>query len=111
MQFASLGILRVEPRDETILATLDLLPKNEVMVTDESLAELQTALQNYFQQNVKVKINLTQLEQATPSEIQQQQQVKQQSDMLEDFRQEPIVQKVLQTFDGQIIEKTLKRTQ
>ncbi len=111
LQFVSLGILRIEQQDNNILATLDLLPKNEVMATDESLAELQTALQNYFQQTVQVKLNLTQIEQATPSEIQQQQQIEQHNDLLTTFQKEPAVQKVLELFDGKIIEKTVKRTQ
>ncbi|MBS9778314.1 MAG: DNA polymerase III subunit gamma/tau [Gammaproteobacteria bacterium] len=108
LHFVSLGILRLEPADGYVDAILDLPPTNAVMETPESLAELQTKLEAYIQQPVKASVNLTAVHEQTPAEVFQKQQVQKQNDLLTKFQQQPLVQEIVETFGGHIIEKTVK---
>ncbi len=105
---ASLGILHIAEEENYLKATLDLAPKHELLITEESLQELTQALENQFSAPINLAINLTAVEQLTPHERDKISSEKKQSDLLEAFRQEPLTQRVLSAFDGQIIEKTVK---
>ncbi len=105
---ASLGILHIAEEENYLKATLDLAPKHELLITEESLQELTQALENQFSVPINLAINLTGVEQLTPHERDKISSEKKQSDLLETFRQEPLTQRVLSAFDGQIVEKTVK---
>ena len=108
LHFVSLGVLKVAHVDGFIDAVLNLLPVNEVMVNDKSLSEFQTALQLYFKEQVKVSVNLTILDEPTPIEVSQKVKEKQQETLLTQFKQEPTVKRIIDAFDAEVIEKTLK---
>ncbi len=108
LHFVSLGIVRLQTAGDFIEAVLDLPPTHAVMETKESLGELQSALQNYLQQPVKVSVHLTALNEPVPAEIFQKQQAEQQADLLTQFRQQPVVQQIIENFGGTVIEKTVK---
>ncbi|MGY0399594.1 MAG: DNA polymerase III subunit gamma/tau C-terminal domain-containing protein, partial [Ostreibacterium sp.] len=108
LHFVQLGILKLGELDIGVEAILDLSPIHEVMVTEECIVELKQALQDYLGQPVRVSVNLTEVYEQTPADYQRQKQEKIQDNQLKQFKYDPIVLSLVQAFDAQIIEKTVK---
>ncbi len=105
---ASLGILRLQAINGQVLATLDLSPKHELLVTDDSLKELSQALEKALNAPITVQVHLTALDEMTPHERQKRNSEKRQADLQQQFSQEPLTEYLLQQFDGEILGSTIK---
>lgn len=109
--FAGLGVLSLETAEnpEAVLqATFSLSPKNEVLYNEDNYQALKTALQSYYNRPIKLQVKMTEIHQETPSDLNKKQQEKQEKETLSTFYQLPMTQRLLQEFDGQIIENTVK---
>lgn len=112
--FASMGIVRVATSPDTpamVVATFDLSPKHEVMITDESLQELSEALQNHFDAPIQLTVNLTQVDDITPAQRNKRESDAQQADLLAQFKNDPMTQKLLNALDAEVLPSTIKARQ
>jgi len=108
---ASLGIITVaEPRHqhEAIPATFTFSPRHEPIMTDNALAELKTALKHYFDHDVNLDSQLSDVNQQTPSEQIAQQKAKHQEALLERFSTHPATQQIVTTFGAAVITNSVK---
>ncbi|PID62878.1 MAG: hypothetical protein CR974_02935 [Gammaproteobacteria bacterium] len=106
---ASLGILRLNEAGNGIQAVLDLPPKHELLVTEESLQTLAQALEKGLNVPITVQIRLTMLDEPTPHDLEKQSSDQQRADLQTDFQQEPLTQQVLASLEGRILTQTVKR--
>lgn len=109
--FASLGILHLNFHSENsdlLQATLDLPPKNEVMITDDSVHELNDALQNHFDAPIQLAVNLTEISETTPAQRAKHANEQQQADLLTQFTDEPLTAKFRQALQAEVLPDTVK---
>lgn len=108
LHFVSLGLLRLVEDEQQLQAILDLSPKHEVLSTQESLAEMQTALQKYFNTPIHFSVNLTDVYQQTPAEKKQQKQQLDRDSIVQQFSDNPITQRIVNELGGHIIDRTIR---
>ncbi|PIE45049.1 MAG: hypothetical protein CSA45_04610 [Gammaproteobacteria bacterium] len=106
--FVSLGLLRLEEKKNAIKAVLDLPQKHEVLVTKDSIAEFENALQNYFASPITVSVNLTDIHQQTPADKMRLRQKKHRATLVTSFNAHPTTKKLVDELNAQVIEKTIK---
>lgn len=110
LHFVSLGILRLVDDENRLQAILDLSPKHEVLSTEESLLEMQSALQKHFLIPITFTVNLTDVYEQTPAEQKQQKLQQDRTSIVEQFTNNTMTQRIVNELGGEIIDKTIRAT-
>lgn len=108
LHFVSLGLLRLVDDEHRLQAILDLSPKHEVLSTEESLSEMQSALQKHFSTPINFTVNLTDVYEQTPAERRQQKLQQDRTSIVQQFTNNTITQRIVNELGGEIINKTIR---
>ena len=85
-----------------------LSPAYEMLKTSQSMQKLEAALQDYLAMPIKIKIELIASQQATPMQLQANQQAARLQNITEQIQQDPFVQQLSETFSATIIKNGIQ---
>jgi DNA polymerase III subunit gamma/tau len=99
----------VEKNHDTV--TLEIHKKNESLFTPMIKERVQQALSDYFQHPIKIKLQYLSADATaqTPAVIEEQNQQAEKAELFQNVQENPIVQRILNEYNGEIIENSMTK--